>query len=249
MLFASITFSTFYSAAPSRSLSSVVLKDVTYLFINQHNYIAFGARSVWQFCLLSCSALYTSTPEGGTALLQDAQRQELNSPSVPANAGKHMCMCKGSFVWSLTGFLPPHCGGVQSIFKSSLKLAPGLIYTESSDLGIIWEPFKHTNAPQPAPSQHCNTVSETEEKRQCCERSGRCLLGKQVGMVVVIGEFVKERAWLQDEGGQHHPGQVHAGPQLLQQDPHQALVLLRDGFCLRWFTCLQREKGSSGQKH
>lgn len=67
-------------------------------------------------------------------------------------------------------------------------------------------------------------------------------------MVVVIREFVKEWAWLQDEGGQHHPWQVHARPQLLQQDPHQALVLLRDSFCLRWFTCLWWEKGSSGQK-
>lgn len=67
-------------------------------------------------------------------------------------------------------------------------------------------------------------------------------------MVVVIREFVKEWAWLQDEGGQHHPWQVHARPQLLQQDPHQALVLLRDSFCLRWFTCLWREKVSSGKK-
>lgn len=45
-------------------------------------------------------------------------------------------------------------------------------------------------------------------------------------MVVVVRQLVQEGAGLQDEGGQHHLGQIHAGAQLLQQGPDQTLVLL-----------------------
>ena len=45
-------------------------------------------------------------------------------------------------------------------------------------------------------------------------------------MIVVVAEFVQERSRLQDERGEHHLGQVHAGPQLLQQRPQQVLVLI-----------------------
>ena len=50
--------------------------------------------------------------------------------------------------------------------------------------------------------------------------------GEQVGVAVVVGELVEERARLEHEGGQCHARQVHAWPQLFQQDPHQALILL-----------------------
>lgn len=44
----------------------------------------------------------------------------------------------------------------------------------------------------------------------------RVLLGQKVSVEVVIGQFVQERSWFQDEGGQDDFGQVHAGPDLLQ---------------------------------
>lgn len=59
-------------------------------------------------------------------------------------------------------------------------------------------------------------------------------------MVVIIGKLVEEGARLQDEGGQNDAGQVHARPQLLQDDPHQALVLIGHRFCLRAFARLKR---------
>lgn len=70
--------------------------------------------------------------------------------------------------------------------------------------------------------------------------------GEQVGVVVVVGELVEEGAGLQDEGGQHHAGQVHARPQLLQQDPHQTLVLVRHCLYLRCFAQLPAEGPRSG---
>lgn len=58
-------------------------------------------------------------------------------------------------------------------------------------------------------------------------------------MVVVVRELVQEGAWLQDEGGQHHLGQVHARPKLLQQGPHQSFILLRNRLCLGCLSCLK----------
>lgn len=98
----------------------------------------------------------------------------------------------------------------------------------------------HPSQPQAHPFSHRQVT--------CPHQAGlHCLLGKQVSMVVVIGELVQEWAWLQDEGGKHHPRQIHARPQLLQQDPYQALVLLRDSFCLRRFTCLHRKMEVQGR--
>lgn len=45
-------------------------------------------------------------------------------------------------------------------------------------------------------------------------------------MIVVVRQLVQEGARLQDKGWKHHLRQVHAWPQLLQQAPDQALVLL-----------------------
>lgn len=63
-------------------------------------------------------------------------------------------------------------------------------------------------------------------------------------MVVVIRKFVEERSWFQDEGRQNHSGQVHARAQLLQQNPHQTLVFIRDRFCLGGSTGLNKGRGN-----
>lgn len=69
--------------------------------------------------------------------------------------------------------------------------------------------------------------------------------GEQVGVAVVVGELAEEGARLQHEGGQHHAGQVHARPQLPQQHPHQALVLLGHRLHLRRHAQLQQRAGVS----
>lgn len=133
---AASTFSIFYSAAPSRSLSSVVLEDVSSLFINQHNYTALRGRSAWQFSLLCPVPLRTRVHQEVAQLC----RWMLKGMSWAHISSSQCWMCKGSFVWSLTVFLPSPCP--QSISKRSLQLTPGLIYTDLSDLGIIWEPYQ-----------------------------------------------------------------------------------------------------------
>ncbi len=67
------------------------------------------------------------------------------------------------------------------------------------------------------------------------------LLGQEVGVIVVIGQFVQEGPWLQDEGGQHHFGQVHAGPNLLQESPDQRFILLWYRLCLSRFASLKHK--------
>lgn len=62
-------------------------------------------------------------------------------------------------------------------------------------------------------------------------------------MVVVVGQLVQEGARLQDEGGQHHFGQVHAWPQLLQESPDETLVLLGHGLHLRRLPGLENTSG------
>lgn len=102
---ASITFSVFYSAAPSRSLSSMGVRRC-FLFVYQPTqlYCFWGQKCLLNsVCSLSYSPLHTSTPEGGTALFWDAQRHELNPHQFQPTLA-NTCMCKGSFVWSLTVF-------------------------------------------------------------------------------------------------------------------------------------------------
>lgn len=180
-------------------------------------------------CYLSYSPAYTSTPGGGTALLSKTPRHGLNSHQFQPTVA-NTSICKGGFVWSLTFPSWPLTGSNLSLKSHcSCCLAWSMLKPVTSVL------FGSLSGTQ-------RDISQVQEKCLGQAHPVCCLLGEQVGVVVVVGEFVKERAWLQDEGGQHHPGQVHARPQLLQQDPHQALVLLRDGFCLRWLPCLQRER-------
>lgn len=51
-------------------------------------------------------------------------------------------------------------------------------------------------------------------------------------MIVVVGEFVQERSRFQDERRKDDPGQVHAGPDLLHQEPDDGFVLVRELFSL-----------------
>lgn len=70
--------------------------------------------------------------------------------------------------------------------------------------------------------------------------------GEQVGVAVVVGQPAEEGAGLQDEGRQRHARQVHARPQLLQQQPHQAPVLLGHGLHLGRRAALPAEGARSG---
>ena len=65
-------------------------------------------------------------------------------------------------------------------------------------------------------------------------------------MEVVVRQLIQERARLQDESGQHHLGQVHAGPQLLQQRPDKTLVLLRHRLHLGGLASLGGGGGGGG---
>lgn len=107
-------------------------------------------------CSLSYSPLHTSTPEGGTALLRDAQRHELNPHQFQPMLA-NMCMCKGSFVCSLT------------VFFGSLPLtgsSPSLKGHCSWDLACFtlnpatWVLLGSLSSIQTHPSQHqANTVT------------------------------------------------------------------------------------------
>lgn len=143
-----------------------------------------------------------------------------------------MSICKGGFVWSLT-------------FPSLPLTGSSLSVTSHCNWCLAWSALKPVYY-LGAFLAHTEIFSQVQAKCPGQAHPVCCLLWEQVGMVVVVREFVKEGARLQDEGGQHHPGQVHARPQLLQQDPHQALVLLGDGFCLRRLPCLQRQRALQG---
>ena len=45
-------------------------------------------------------------------------------------------------------------------------------------------------------------------------------------MVVVVAELVEKGPGLEDEGGEDDAGEVHAGADLLHQEPHDRLVLV-----------------------
>lgn len=161
----SITFPISYSAAP---LSSTVLKDVSYLFINHHNYIALGSRSARQFWLLSvlfpCAHEYTR--RWHSSVVQNS-KASAEFPSVPANSGKHVHVQRWVCLEFDFSFLAPHWQ--QSICKKSLQLVPGLICVEASDLGIIWEPFWHTkryfhNYKKSAPVRHTLSAAYWESR-------------------------------------------------------------------------------------
>jgi len=47
-------------------------------------------------------------------------------------------------------------------------------------------------------------------------------------MIVVVREFLQERPRLKDEGGKNNLGKVHAGSDLLDQEPDDRLVLVGD---------------------
>lgn len=51
-------------------------------------------------------------------------------------------------------------------------------------------------------------------------------------MVIIIRDFVKEGPRLEDEGGKHHLGQVHARSYLLHQEPDDRFVLFAKFLCL-----------------
>ena len=51
-------------------------------------------------------------------------------------------------------------------------------------------------------------------------------------MVIIIRDFVEEGPWLEDEGRQHHLGQIHARPHLLHQEPDDRFVLFAKFLCL-----------------
>lgn len=67
-------------------------------------------------------------------------------------------------------------------------------------------------------------------------------------MVVVVRQFVQKGPGLQDEGGQHHLGQIHARSHLLQQSPDQRFILLRYCLCLGCLAGLEREEHTVGAK-
>ena len=52
------------------------------------------------------------------------------------------------------------------------------------------------------------------------------LLRQEVRVVVVVAELVEEGPGLEDEGGEDDAGEVHAGADLLHQEPHDRLVLV-----------------------
>ena len=59
------------------------------------------------------------------------------------------------------------------------------------------------------------------------------LLRQEVSVVVVVAELVEEGPRLEDEGGEDDAGEVHAGADLLDQEPHDTLVLVADLFRLK----------------
>lgn len=154
-------------------------------------------------------------------------------PSAPASSAKHIHTQRWVCLEFNFSFLAP------CIF---------FIYKKSLSWCLAWSLLKPvTSVLSGSFLAHTEIFSQVQEKCPGQAQPVCCLLGEQVSVVVVVGELVKEGARLQDEGGQHHPGQVHARPQLLQQDPHQALVLLRDRFCLRRLSCLQRQRELQGR--
>ena len=47
-------------------------------------------------------------------------------------------------------------------------------------------------------------------------------------MVVVVGEFLQERPWLENKGWENNLGQIHPRSDLLDQEPDDRLVLVGD---------------------
>ncbi len=73
------------------------------------------------------------------------------------------------------------------------------------------------------------------------QRKWKCLLWQEVCVVIVIRQFVQEGPRLQDEGGQHHLGQIHARSHLLQQSPDERFILLRHRLCLGGLASLEEK--------
>lgn len=119
-----------------------------FLFIIQNNYAAFGTEELADstVCSLSYIPLYISTPEGGATLFWAAQRNEPNIHQFQPVLGR-MCVCKGSFVWSLTVFPAslPFRGSSPS-WKGPCSWSLDWFTLNPSDLSVIWEPFEHTSA-------------------------------------------------------------------------------------------------------
>ena len=65
-------------------------------------------------------------------------------------------------------------------------------------------------------------ISNAEEK---CDR---VLLSQKVCVVVVVGEFLQERPWLENKGWKNNLGQIHPRSDLLDQEPDDRLVLVGD---------------------
>lgn len=67
-------------------------------------------------------------------------------------------------------------------------------------------------------------------------------------MIVVIRQFVQEGPGLENEGGQHHFGQIHARSDLLQQSPDQRFVFFRYRLGLSSLASLQNERKDNRSK-
>ena len=52
------------------------------------------------------------------------------------------------------------------------------------------------------------------------------LLRQEVSVVVVVAQLVEEGPRLEDEGGEDDAGEVHAGADLLHQEPNNRFVLV-----------------------
>ena len=52
------------------------------------------------------------------------------------------------------------------------------------------------------------------------------LLRQEVSVVVVVAQLVEEGPRLEDEGGEDDAGEVHAGTDLLHQEPNNRFVLV-----------------------